>query len=58
MALPYKPGGARGYPGNRKLHNTANLCRGTMLASSRNPRAAANTRGRDKSRPYEQGQGP
>ena len=25
-----------------------------MLASSRNPRAAANTRGRDKSRPYEQ----
>ena len=24
-----------------------------MLASSRNPRAAANTRGRDKSLPYE-----
>ena len=29
-----------------------------MLASSREPRAAANTRGRDKSRPYERGARP
>ena len=55
MALPYKPGGARGYPGNRKLHNTANLCMGRCSHRPAHPRAAANTRGRDKSRPYEQG---
>ena len=34
--------------------HTTNPCRGTMLASSRGPCAAARFCGRDKSRPYEQ----
>ena len=52
MALSYKPRQVRGQPENHNLRVITTPCRGTMLASSREPRAAANAPGGYGIRPY------
>ena len=49
---PTNRGKARGYPGKREPGNVTNLCRGRFYIGP--VCDTANTRGRDKSRPYEQ----